>query len=78
VGVVGFAVRSRRSPVVSGAEEMIGAIGEALEDFEHRGQIRVHSELWTAESARPVRRGQRVRVTAMRGLTLTVEEVKDD
>jgi membrane-bound serine protease (ClpP class) len=77
IGVVGFAVKSRRSPVVSGAEEMIGAVGEALEDFEHSGQVRVHSEIWSAESARPVRRGQRVRVVALRGLTLTVEEVKD-
>jgi membrane-bound serine protease (ClpP class) len=77
IGVIGFAVKSRRSPVVSGAEEMIGAIGEALEDFEHSGQVRVHSEIWSAESARPVRRGQRVRVVALRGLTLTVEEVQD-
>jgi len=77
IGVIGFAVKSRRSPVVSGAEEMIGAVGEALEDFEHSGQVRVHSEIWSAESAQPVRRGQRVRVVALRGLTLTVEEVKD-
>jgi membrane-bound serine protease (ClpP class) len=77
IGVIGFAVKSRRSPVVSGAEEMIGAVGEALEDFEHSGQVRVHSEIWSAEAVRPVRRGQRVRVVALRGLTLTVEEVKD-
>lgn len=78
VGVIGYAVKSRHRPVVSGAEEMIGAIGEALEDFQVRGRIRVHSESWIAQSDRPVRRGQRMRVVAIDGLTLTVEEVDDD
>ncbi len=78
VGVIGFAVRSRRSPVVSGAEQMVGAIGEALEDFEETGRIRVHSESWIAHTDRPVRRGQRVRVAAIDGLTLKVEEMADD
>jgi membrane-bound serine protease (ClpP class) len=77
VGVLGYAVKSRRSPVVSGAEEMVGAVGEALEDFQGSGRVRVHSENWAAHSERPVRRGQRVRVVAMDGLTLQVEEVED-
>ncbi len=77
VGVIGYAVKTRHRPVVSGAEEMIGAVGEALEDFAVRGRIRVHSESWTAQSARPVRRGQRVRVVGMDGLLLTIEEVDD-
>jgi membrane-bound serine protease (ClpP class) len=78
IGVIGYAVRSRHRPVVSGPEEMVGAIGESLEDFEARGRIRVHSESWVARSDRPVRKGERVRVTAMDGLTLTVTEADDD
>jgi membrane-bound serine protease (ClpP class) len=78
IGVIGFAVRSRRQPVVTGAEEMLGAIGESLEDFDGRGRIRVHSESWTALSDHPIRRGARVRVVAMDGLTLKVEEANDD
>jgi membrane-bound serine protease (ClpP class) len=77
IGVIGFAVKNRHQPVVSGAEEMVGAYGEALEDFESRGRVRVHSESWTAQSERPVRKGQRVRVIAMDGLTLKIEEVSD-
>ena len=66
IGVIGFAVKNRHQPVVSGAEEMVGAVGEALEDFdEGHGRIRVHSESWEAQSDRPVRAGQRVRVVAM-------------
>lgn len=78
IGVIGYAVRSRRSPVVSGAEEMVGAIGEALEDFDARGRILVHSESWVAQTDRPVRRGERVRVVAMDGLMLKVQEADDD
>ena len=78
VGVIGYAVKTRRSPVVSGAEEMVGSIGEALEDFDASGRILVHSESWIAQSERPVRRGQRVRVVAIEGLTLTIEEMDDD
>ncbi len=78
IGVIGYAVRSRHSPVVSGAEEMLGAIGESLEDFDARGRIRVHSESWVAQSDHPVRRGERVRVVAMDGLTLKVKEIVDD
>jgi len=77
VGVIGYAVKTRHRPVVSGAEEMVGAIGEALEDFQASGRIRVHSESWIAQSDHPVRRGQRIRVVAMDGLKLKVEEVSD-
>jgi membrane-bound serine protease (ClpP class) len=78
VGVIGYAVKTRRRPVVSGAEEMVGAIGEALEDFDARGRILVHSESWIAQTENPVRKGQRLRVVAINGLTLKVEETHDD
>jgi membrane-bound serine protease (ClpP class) len=71
--VVGLAVRNRRRPVVTGREQMIGAAGEALEDFEREGWARVHGESWRVRSNGPVRRGERLHVTAIDGLTLTVE-----
>ena len=77
LGVVGYAVKTRRRPVVTGREEMIGATGEALGDFDGSGSVRVHGEIWTADSGRPVRRGQKVRVTAMDGLRLKVEVIND-
>ncbi len=52
---------------------MIGAAGEALEDFDGEGWARVHGERWRVRAARPVRRGQRLRVAAIDGLVLTVE-----
>lgn len=71
--VVGMAARNRMRPVVSGREYLIGASGVALEDFEREGWARVQGETWRVRSPQPVRQGQALRVTAMQGLTLTVE-----
>jgi membrane-bound serine protease (ClpP class) len=70
--VVGMLVRSRRSPVVSGREELIGAAGEALEDIAGEGWARVHGERWRVRTSAPVRRGQALRVAAIDGLVLEV------
>lgn len=74
-GIVWMAVRSRRRPVVSGREEMLGAIAEVVEDFEGRGAVHVHGERWQARSEVPLKRGQAVAVTGMRGLVLEVKPV---
>ena len=71
--MVTMAMRARKRPVVSGREDIIGARGEALEDFADEGWVRVHSENWRARSATPLTRGQRVRVTRIDGLTLGVK-----
>ena len=71
--VIGMLVRSHKRPVVSGREHMIGAAGEALEDFDGEGWARVHGEQWRVRARGAVRRGERLRVTAMQGLVLTVE-----
>jgi len=62
-----------RRPVVSGAEEMLGSVGEVMEDFTGRGRIFIHGETWNAESAEPVKQGARVRVTGRDGLTLKID-----
>jgi len=69
---LGSLMRSRRRPVVSGREELIGAHGEVMEDFEGEGWARVHSERWRVRSATPMKAGEHVRVRAMHGLTLDV------
>ncbi|MEW6688808.1 MAG: NfeD family protein, partial [Pseudomonadota bacterium] len=70
--VGGMLLRSRRRPVVSGKEQMIGAAGEALEDLEGEGWARVHGERWRVRSATPLRAGERLRVVAVHGLVLDV------
>jgi membrane-bound serine protease (ClpP class) len=75
--VIGMAVRSRQRPVVSGGEQLIGARGQALADFERTGPVRVHGELWTARTDVPLRRGQSVSVIGRDGLVLKVTAVDD-
>jgi len=72
--VGGVALRARRARVVSGAEELIGAVGEMLDAD---GWAYVHGERWRTRSAGPVAPGQKVRVTAIEGLTLQVEPLRD-
>lgn len=69
---------AHRKPVVSGREEMLGAAGEVTEDFAGSGRIYIHGETWQARSDMPLKRGDRVKVTAIDGLTLQVEPVKEE
>ena len=73
IGVVIMAMKARKRRVVSGQEEMIGALGEALENFKDAGRVRVHSEEWQAHSNVALKRGQKVKVMALEGLLLKVE-----
>jgi membrane-bound serine protease (ClpP class) len=78
LGIIWFSMQSRLRPVVSGVEEMTGEMAEALEDFEHEGQVWVHSERWTARSKNQVKKGQRLSVTMVDGLVLHVEPAGPD
>jgi membrane-bound serine protease (ClpP class) len=71
--VIGMAAQARKRPVVSGPEELIGAQGEIVEHANGEWWARVHSESWKVRSHAHLHRGQHVRVTAIEGLTLTVE-----
>jgi membrane-bound serine protease (ClpP class) len=73
IGVAVMALKARKQRVVSGQEEMIGALGEALENFKDAGRVRVHSEEWQARSDTALKRGQKVKVVGIEGLILTVE-----
>jgi membrane-bound serine protease (ClpP class) len=70
---VWVALKARRRPVVSGHEEIIGASGTALSDFERDGWAQVRGETWRVVSAAPLVSGQKLRVSGIDGLTLRVE-----
>ncbi len=67
---------AHRKPVVSGVDEMLGSIGQVLEDFEASGRIHIHGETWQVKSKLPLNRGDQVRVTAIDGLILSVEPIR--
>jgi membrane-bound serine protease (ClpP class) len=71
--VIGMAIRARRRPVVSGLEELIGGEAIVTDDFDRKGMVSIHSELWQAISSKPLQKGQLVKVVGVSGLTLEVE-----
>ncbi len=70
--ITGMAIRARKRPLVSGAEELLHETGIALESFDKRGRVQVHGEAWQAVTNRPVRQGDTIRVTGRHGLTLNI------
>lgn len=67
-------VRARRAPPVSGAESMVGMLGEARSDLTPEGQVLAKGTLWKARTDGDViTKGTRVRVRAVSGLLLVVE-----
>jgi membrane-bound serine protease (ClpP class) len=68
-----FALKVRDRPIVSGREDLQGAEAIVLGDFEKEGWARVHGETWRVRSAMPMKEGDRARVVAISGLTLTIQ-----
>lgn len=71
--VIGMLLRSRKRPVVTGKEALLGAEGEAIDWQKGEGSVRVLGEIWRARSARPLAPGTRVKVVNRDGLVLFVE-----
>lgn len=71
--IMRLALKSRRSRVVSGREEMIGASGRILDWEGTSGHIHIHGERWRASGGEDFHTGQLVRVVGLEGLTLRVE-----
>ena len=75
VALMRLVLRSRQWKTATGKEELIGSHGVAVEPLPagQEGMIRVHGELWRAESSRPVQEGEPVRILRVQGLKLYVE-----
>lgn len=68
-------IATRRRPVKTGWEELIGADAEVRSRIDPEGQVFVNGALWRAVAANPGETfsiGDRVRIDAVEGLTLTV------
>jgi membrane-bound serine protease (ClpP class) len=71
--VIGMLLRSRKRPVVTGKEALLGAEGEMLAWQQDEGRVRVLGEIWRARAAQPLDPGTRVKVVNRDGLVLFVE-----
>jgi len=69
--------RAMQRPVLGGAEELLHSDGEVLEANGSALRVRVHSEMWNAESKDTLHRGDHVRVVGITGLILHVKRLDD-
>lgn len=72
VTLVRLLLRSRRLPVTTGHEGLVGLVGRAETPLDPEGWVLVGGELWRARAGGRVPAGGRVRVTSVEGLTLGV------
>ncbi len=74
--VLGLGLKAQQRKPVTGMEGMIGLTGESLGTLSPLGKVRVHGELWNAESiSENIDQGKKIRVTGIKNLKLYVEEV---
>lgn len=75
--VIGLGLKAHTRKPTTGTEGLIGEIGEALTALTPKGQVRVHGELWNAESTSgKIAKGERVKVVAVDNLSLRVERTQ--
>lgn len=70
--VLGAAFKARQAHVTTGVEAMPGQLAVAREDFTGEGHVHMHGEIWRAKTSASVRKGDRLRVSRVDGLTLHV------
>jgi len=77
VFAIGFGIKAQTRKPTTGAEGIIGEEGETISNLDPEGQVRVHGEIWNAESPDGfISQGTRVIVTAISNLRLTVRKLK--
>jgi len=70
-GALTYAVKARKRPVRTGAEQMIGATGEVVSWSNGEGRVHVHGEIWAARGP-ALAPGTKIRVVRRENLTLIV------
>ena len=75
VFLMSLVIRAHKNPVTTGPEAMVGAIGVARTSLGPDGKVFVRGELWNAVAKNAIPEGARVRINAVEGLKVSVEEV---
>jgi len=72
--IVGLGLRAQRLKPITGIEGMVGEIGEVTEALAPMGFVRVHGELWKAESTSgQIEKGVKIKVVSIENLKLFVD-----
>ena len=72
---ISFGIKAQGRKPTTGIEGIVGEVGEAISSLEPEGQIRVHGEVWNAESLEgPISEGTKVKVAQVSNLKLLVRK----
>ena len=71
------AVSAMRRPVQTGAEALAHNTGEVIAREDGVLQVRVHSEIWNAESADDLQPGERIEVIGVQAMRLRVRRISE-
>ncbi len=74
--VIGLGIKAQKRKPATGAEGIIGEIGKAISDLDPNGLVRVHGEIWDAESFdSKIETGNKIIVEQVNNLKLKVKKV---
>jgi membrane-bound serine protease (ClpP class) len=74
--VIWLAIKAQLRKHSTGVEAMTGSEAEAVTDIDNEGKVFLKGEYWKATSEKPIKKGAKVRVVKVEGLSLIVEEIK--
>jgi membrane-bound serine protease (ClpP class) len=75
IAVIWMATKAQLRKHLTGAEAMIGSETEALTDIFNDGKVFLQGQYWRAISEKTIKKGTKVRIVKVEGLSLTVEEI---
>ena len=77
--IIGFGLKAQMQKPATGLEALRGALGECIIDIDPAGTVRVHGEVWNANSlSGRINAGEKVRIAGVKGLTLLVEAERSE
>ena len=78
IAVIWMAVKAQMRKHFTGTEAMIGAEAEVLTDIANEGKVFLKGQYWKATSEKPIKKGAKVKILKVEGLSLIVDEIKNE
>ncbi|MGB9677499.1 MAG: NfeD family protein, partial [Candidatus Ratteibacteria bacterium] len=77
--IIWFAWRTKKRKIITGKEGLIGEEGRCITELNPEGIVFIHGEYWKGKSIKTsIQKNKKVKVVDVKGLTLIVEEIKDE
>jgi len=75
VVALGLGLRAQIKKATTGQKGIVGEKGIIVRPLTPEGQVSVHGEIWKAVSSEKLKKGDKVEVTAIEGMVLTVRRI---